>query len=274
MHDAATSFNLRFSPSGTATWTTVAGASSPYTLTSLTSGTAYDVELQSVNVAGTSAWSPSSTLATTGSAAPNVPGAVGVAPPPTGTADRLTVTWTAPAVDGTHGAANGYNLRYSPAGAGTWTTVTGVTTSPYVITGLTGASAIDVEVQATSAIAGSSAWSAITSGKTWGITVVPGNWTAAATQVHGTNVAPYGGVQLTATAAPTAVTGANFAWSPTNSAIPTTGLITAAPDGQQNGWGQYISAPATSGTFYLWMLAQGAGGVTCGALVSSAISVS
>ncbi len=56
------------------------------------------------------------------------------------------MSWTAPAVDGTHGAATGYNLRSSPSGAGTWTTVTGVA-NPYVITGLTGAAAIDVEVQ-------------------------------------------------------------------------------------------------------------------------------
>jgi hypothetical protein len=98
--------------------------------------------------------------------------------------------------------------------------------------------------------------------------------TAAATQVHNASVAPSGGLQLTAAPAPTAVTGAAFAWSASNSSVPTTGLIAAAGDGQTNGWGQWCNAPATAGTFYLWMLAQSAGGVTAGALVTSAITVS
>jgi hypothetical protein len=79
---------------------------------------------------------------------------------------------------------------------------------------------------------------------------------------------------MTATAAPTAVTGAAFFWSTSPTALPTSGLIVAAPDGQTNGWAQYFSAPATAGTFYLWMLVQGTGGVTTGALVTSAIIVS
>jgi hypothetical protein len=77
-----------------------------------------------------------------------------------------------------------------------------------------------------------------------------------------------------ATPSPTAVTGASFGWSASPSVAPTTGLISAAADGQTNGWGAYFSAPATPGTYYLWMQVQGAGNVTIGALVSSAITVS
>jgi hypothetical protein len=197
----------------------------------------------------------------------------GVAPPADGTTTKLTVAWTAPTVDSTHGAATGYNLRSSPSGAGTWTTVSGIT-SPYTLASLAGATAIDVEVQATNAAASPGAWSAITTGKTWGATVAPGGWTAASSQVHSANVAPNGGVQMIAVAAPTAVTGGAFAWSASSSTVPTTGLIAAAGDGQTNGWAQYFTAPATAGTFYLWMLAQGAGAVTTGALVTSAITVS
>ena len=274
-HSAATGFNVRSSPSGAGTWTVVSGVTSPFTLSGLASGAAIDVQVQGSNAAGTSAWSATSTLttATAGSYAPNAPAIVGVAPPADGTNTNLTVTWTAPAVDGTHNAATGFNLRSSPSGAGTWTTVTGVT-SPYTLTGLSGATAIDVEVQGTNAAASPGAWSAIVTGTTWGITVVPGSWTAAASQVHNTNVAPNGGVQMTATPAPTAVTGAAFAWSASNSVIPTTGLITAAGDGQTHGWAQYFSAPATAGTFYLWMLAQTGSATTAGALVTSAITVS
>jgi hypothetical protein len=274
-HDAATGFNLRFSPSGTATWTVVSAVTSPYVLSGLAAGAAFDIQIQGSNAAGDSAWSITSTLTTAaaGSFAPNAPTIASVAPPPDGTATKLTVNWTAPATDGTHGAATGFNLRYSPAGAGTWTTVSGVT-SPYTLTGLTGASAIDVEVQATNAAASPSAWCATATGTTWGTTVAPGNWVAAASQVHGTSVAPNGGVQMTATAAPTAVAGAAFAWSTSSFTVPTSGLTAALGDGQPNGWGQYLNTPDTAGTFYLWMLAQGAGGATIGALVTSAITVS
>jgi hypothetical protein len=79
---------------------------------------------------------------------------------------------------------------------------------------------------------------------------------------------------LTATPAPTPVAGAVLAWSSSPSVRPTTNLIATAADGQTNGWGQYISAPATAGTFYLWMLAQNAGGITIGALVTPPITVS
>jgi hypothetical protein len=271
-HSAATGFNLRSSPSGAGTWTTVSGVTSPHSLSGLAAGAAIDVQSQSTNAAGVSAWSATSTL-TTATAAPNAPAIAGVAPLPDGTNTKLTVTWTAPTVDSTHNAATGYNLRSSPLGAGTWTTVSGVTSS-YTLTGLSGATAIDFEVQGTNAAASPGGWSTVATGTTWGSTVAPGGWIAAASQVHSTNVAPNGGVQMVAAAAPTAVTGAAFAWSASNSTIPTTGLIAASSDGQTNGWAQYFSAPATAGTFYLWSLAQGAGATTIGALVTPAITVS
>ena len=273
-HGAAAGFNLRSSPTGANTWTTVPNVTSPYDLSGLAAGAAIDVQIQSANTAGTSPWSAASTLTTAASSsAPNSPSITSVAPPPDGTNTKLTVTWTAPATDSTHGAATGYNLRYGPSGAGSWTTVSGVA-SPYAITGLEGATAIDIEVQATGAAASTSAWSAVATGTTWGATVVPGGWTAASAQVHGTPVAPNTGVNMTATAAPTAVTGAAFAWSASPSSLPTTGLIAAGPDGQTDGWGQWFSAPATAGTYYLWLLAQGAGGAAIGALVTPAITVS
>jgi len=274
-HDAATGFNLQFSPAGVAAWTVVSGVTSPYILSGLAAGAAFDVQIQSSNPAGDSAWSVTSTLSTAavGLSAPNVPAVGSVAPLPDGTTTKLIVSWTAPATDSTHGAATGFNLRYSPAGAGTWTTLSAVT-SPYTLTGLSGATAIDVEIQATNAAASPSAWSATITGTTWGASVVPGNWTAAPSQVHGTSVAPAGGLQMTAAAAPTAVTGAAFAWSTSSSTVPTSGLIAALSDGQTNGWGQYLNAPATPGTYNVWMLAQGAGGATTGALVTSAITVS
>jgi Fibronectin type III domain len=252
----------------------VSNVGSPYVLSSLAAGAAIDVRIQSANAAGTSGWSTISTLTTAaGPFAPNAPSITAIAPPPDGSNTRLTVTWTSPATDIAHSAATGYNLRWSPSGAGTWTTVSRVI-SPYTVTGLTGAAAIDVEVQATNAAANPSAWSAIVTGTTWGATVVPGDWTAAATQVHDANVAPNGGVNMFATPAPTAVTGAVFSWSTSPSVYSDDSPIPAAPNGKTNGWGQYFVAPAPAGVWYLWMLAQGSGGVTIGALVSPAITVS
>ena len=275
-HGAAVGYNLRYSLSGAGTWAVVTGVSSVYPLTGLTAQTAYDVQIQASNAAGTSGWSASATAAT-GTAAtsplpPNAPTIASVAAPPDGSAGKLVVTWPAPASDASHNAATGFDLRYGPAGAGTWTTVTGVT-SPWTIAGVGGAASTDVEVRATNAAASPSAWSAIVTGLTWGATVTAGPWIAATTQVHGTGVAPNGGAQLVAAASPASVTGAAFAWSVSNTQVPSSGLIAAGADGQSNGWGQWFNTPASAGTYYLWMLAQGAGGITTGALVSGAITV-
>ena len=60
-HSAATGFNLQFSPSGANTWTAASNVTSPYELSGLTAGAAYDVQVQGVNMAGGSVWSASST---------------------------------------------------------------------------------------------------------------------------------------------------------------------------------------------------------------------
>lgn len=73
-HNAAAGYNLRSSPSGAGAWAYVAGIASPYTLSALAAGAAFDVQLQSFNAIGTSAWSATSTL-TTATALPNTPNA-------------------------------------------------------------------------------------------------------------------------------------------------------------------------------------------------------
>jgi hypothetical protein len=76
-HSAATSFNLRSATNG-AGWgsaVTLVGVSSPYQLTGLAADTVIDVEIQSVNAAGASAWSAFKALTT----------AAGSVTPPTST---------------------------------------------------------------------------------------------------------------------------------------------------------------------------------------------
>jgi hypothetical protein len=95
-HSAATAFDLQSSPSGANTWTTVSNVTSPYDLSGLAAGAAIDVQIQSANSAGTSAWSATSTLTTaSASSALNTPSITSVAAPPDGTNTKLTVTWTA-----------------------------------------------------------------------------------------------------------------------------------------------------------------------------------
>lgn len=56
-----TSYDYRRSPAGAGTWTTVTGVTSPFTITGLTNGTSYDVQVRAVNGVGNGAWSASST---------------------------------------------------------------------------------------------------------------------------------------------------------------------------------------------------------------------
>ena len=97
VHSAATGFSLRYSLSGSGVCMSVAGVISPYVLSGLAAGTAFDVQLQSVNAAGTSAWSATTTLGTA-TAAPNAPGA---ASGPRAPGSALIATWATPATDNT-----------------------------------------------------------------------------------------------------------------------------------------------------------------------------
>ncbi len=94
-----------------------------YTLTALTNGTGYDVQVRAraaSGPAGTGDWS--NTLSDTPAAVPDAPGA----PQVTRSDGMLDFTWSAPADNGT-GAITSYDLRYR-AGSGDWTEITGVWT--------------------------------------------------------------------------------------------------------------------------------------------------
>jgi len=69
-HDAATGYNLQYSIHGAGSWTLVTGVASPYTITGLSAGTSYDVEVEGTNASTTSpgAWSSATTNSTYSSA--------------------------------------------------------------------------------------------------------------------------------------------------------------------------------------------------------------
>jgi Fibronectin type III domain len=125
--------------------------------------------------ASQTAWEPPELAQGGGSTAPGVTAAPVALPPNApslpvlaqGTGSDLMVTWTAPAVDPAHGAATGFALRHSAAGAETWTVVQAVS-NPYELSDLPSAVAVEVQLQAANA-SGLSMWSA-TATLTTGVT--------------------------------------------------------------------------------------------------------
>ena len=69
-HDAATAYDLQWSPHGASTWTLVSGVASPATITGLAAGSSYDVQARARNGSTTSpsAWSGAVAAATNGTA--------------------------------------------------------------------------------------------------------------------------------------------------------------------------------------------------------------
>jgi len=133
-------------------------AASPCTVTGLTNGTTYAVDVSATNSAGTG---PVSAQAT---AEPNaVPGQVsGLAATPGDT--TVTLAWQAPADEGT--PVTGYSVEVSPPpSGGQQITTVGGTTTTQPFTGLTNGTTYTFTVMATNA-AGNSPWSL-------GVTTVP-----------------------------------------------------------------------------------------------------
>ena len=145
-------------------WTshTHTGAGTLTTISSLTNGVAYQVQVQATNSVGDSPWSPSAkaTPATT----PSKP----AQPTVTAGAQQLAVSWSAPSDGGS--AITGYKVRYCDQSTGCdaddeWTTetLTGTGTST-TLTGLTNGATYRVQVAATNS-RGDSAWSSYRTGK-------------------------------------------------------------------------------------------------------------
>ena len=156
-------YDVRYRPSG-GSWTelsdTVKSTATSATITGLTNGTAYEVQVRAGNSVGDGAWSASASGTPEASAsAPSAP------PAPTLTAGdgRLGVRWTAPSDNGA--AIDDYDVQYRPAG-GSWTELPdGVksTATTATITGLTNGTAYEVQVRAGNSV-GDGAWSASATG--------------------------------------------------------------------------------------------------------------
>ncbi len=158
---AITDYDLQYRQTGGSSWTSWAhtGTALSTTITSLTNGTGYDVQVRAENSAGESPWS---TTATGTPVAPTEPGTPD-APRLDAVDEEIFVAWEPPDDDG--GAAiTDYDVRYRETGTTTWSTWLHVGTATFTtITGLTNGTEYDVQVRAENS-AGESAWSTTTAG--------------------------------------------------------------------------------------------------------------
>ncbi len=156
-------YDLRYRPAGGA-WTalpdTVKSTSTTATITGLTNGTSYEVQVRAGNSAGDGPWSASATGTPVSAASP--PSAPS-APTLEAGDGRLTARWTAPSANGA--AIDDYDVRYR-TGGGAWASLPdGVksTSTTAVITGLTNGRSYEVQVRAGNS-AGDGPWSASATG--------------------------------------------------------------------------------------------------------------
>ncbi len=157
----AISYNVRYRITGTATWTTVNTAAATYSATALTSSATYEWQVQTVCSGGSSTFSASTTFVT-----PAPPCTV-----PTGltttniTGSSVTLSWTA--VSG----SIGYNLQWKLSSATSWTTVSAITTSSYILPGLTACTGYQFQVQ-TVCLGSLSGFSSVASFITTGCSII------------------------------------------------------------------------------------------------------
>ena len=191
-----TGYNLRYREGTSGDWTDWphTGTDTMTTITGLTNGQVYQVQVQTVSAGGISNWSVE---ASGTPVQPAGPPAAPAAPILTGSNTRLGVSWTAPS-DG-RSAITGYDIQYREGSMGGWTDWphTGTDTIT-TITGLTDGQVYQVQVRAVNAL-GSSDWSVAGTGAAGVLPIGPPATPAAPALIAGpgqlgvTWTAPYNG---------------------------------------------------------------------------------
>jgi Ca2+-binding RTX toxin-like protein len=162
-----TSFTIRAVPTvgpGAPVTSTIAAVGSVGTITGLTNGTTYTLQVAATNVIGTSAYSGPSAPVTPIYRPPTTPGAPVIGTVTPGDASA-TVTWTAPSDGGS--PITGFYVQPFLAGvaSGSARFVPGSGTTSFTVTGLTNGKAYTFKVQAVNSV-GSGAYSAASSAVT------------------------------------------------------------------------------------------------------------
>ncbi|MEO6757961.1 MAG: fibronectin type III domain-containing protein [Saprospiraceae bacterium] len=145
----AGSYNLQYRVSPAGAWNTVVGASNPYALSGLAPSTIYEVQVQSVCGANSSAYFVGALFKTLASACaePNTLTATTVS------SNSVSLNWTEV------GSATAWDIEYGLSGfaLGSGTTIH-LTSKPYTLMGLTGGMHYEFYVRATCGGSGNSAW--------------------------------------------------------------------------------------------------------------------
>ena len=154
-------YDVRHRAVGSGVWAERSGtsAATSLTITGLTNGTTYEVQVRAENSAGESGWSPSARGTPMAAAtAPDAP----AAPTLTVGDGQLVVSWRAPADNGA--PIVGYDVRHRAVGSGVWAERSGTSAATSLtITGLTNGTTYEVQVRAGNAV-GKGAWSASATG--------------------------------------------------------------------------------------------------------------
>jgi hypothetical protein len=242
----------------------LAASATSYTVTGLASGTSYDFYV-AANSAGSGSTSSSTvTASTTTIAGPNAVTALAA-----GTVTNFTVplSWTAPAIDGSHGAAATYTIQYRINGSANWATAaSGIATAYYTVTGLIAGLEYQFNVFGVNAAgSGSSTTATGTPGPAlgsftyWGTGGYPN-----APVTHGTT-----GAIATFTVS-SSVASASFGWSATQVDPPATFQSMTLYNGNPLVYGSYSgSMPASAGTWYGWMIFYDSGGDAVFAVIAT-----
>jgi len=238
-----TDYTIQYSSNGGTSWITFphpASTATTATVTGLTNGTGYLLQVAAVNRVGTGSFSTTST-AVTPATIPGVPSSViGVIGN-----NQVSLTWTAPVANGGI-AITDYTIRYSRDGGSNWTDFphSASAATAATVTGLSGGTSYVFQVAAVNAV-GTSNWSSSSSA------VVPVAAPAAPTSVIGT----VGNSQV------------SLSWTPpssSGSSVITNYTIRYSSDGGTN-WSTFSRAASiatratvtglTNGTSYLFQVA-------------------
>jgi len=161
--DNATGYTVEWSPTGAGTWTPATTATNSYTITGLTLDTSYDIRVK----ATAPGWTDSPYSAQIiGSTEAQLATPAGLASP-SQTGLTVNLTWSA-VTD-----ANEYVVRWSPAGAGTWTELAPVGITSATVSGLTASTSYDFQVKAQAEDFVDSAWSTTLTQSTAAVLATP-----------------------------------------------------------------------------------------------------
>ena len=262
-HDAAVSY-APYYRIGAGSWVSagppITGTSSA--VTGLAHGTAYSFQVVAANSGGSAASAPVS--AATATAAPNA--VTGLASG-TVSATAAPLSWTAPAVDGSHDAASSYTVQVRINGSANWAVAaSGIVGTAFTVTGLIAGVTYQFNVVAVNA-GGSGAGSAVTrapgpaggSFVCWGTGGYP-----TAPVAHGSTttivafIANGGGI-----------VSAQFGWSATQVDPP--GTMQAMTAFSSGVFGSFsANTPGVAGRWHGWMVFYDAGGNKVLAVVAAA----